>query len=221
MKLQLGVPVAVFTLALLPAPAAPQAPARWHENDWIKFIDTAVLTTLGEAYSAAHGRFPLVDVYSGLSAAGSAVKPGLQSWLRSKMLGAQAEEDWTRHDRYHAFYVCLTYDTCEELRTLEEAEGAAAAEGPAPRTDSDLPYLEGTWICREECPAGGEGKMADIDQEGRQLVFTNEGGDVSNGHFTGPGGIVATDWGDLHGTVREENGRWVIEWDNDTVWVQR
>jgi hypothetical protein len=110
---------AIFLSLLIGSKAIATEPAQWHENDWVKFIDAAVWGSLGDAYSAAGGRFPLVDAYSALSASASAVKPGLQLWLRKKMARAYAEENFTPGDRYNAFYSCLTWNSCEELRELE------------------------------------------------------------------------------------------------------
>ncbi len=108
--------------------ASASEPAQWHENDWIKFIDAAVWGSLGDAYTSVGGRFPLVDTYAALSASASAVKPGLQLWLRTKMADAYTEGNFEQGDRYNAFYSCLTWGSCEELRKIErQAQGSSVA----------------------------------------------------------------------------------------------
>jgi hypothetical protein len=79
--------------------------------------------------------------------------------------------------------------------------------------------LTGTWICREICPAGGAGRLASIAQNGRQLTFTNEGGQVSGGYFDGPATVIATQWNNTRANVAD-GGR-EIRWANGTIWVRR
>ncbi len=137
-------------------------PAQWLENDWVKFIDTTVWGTLSDGYAAVGGKFPLVDVYSALSASGSAVKPGLQRWLRIKIANAYAEEKFTQGDRYNAFYSCLTWNACDELRKLER-------ELATPKNWDDL---IGSWV---GC-------------DGRMVTFTLENGEYI-GRYTKLGGL--------------------------------
>ncbi len=103
-------------------------PSGWLEGDWEKFIEATVTIVLGEQYSRAvvfpegvGGRFPLVDVYSALSAMGSATKPALQLWLNNKAAEAYANEDFDQGDRYRAFYSCLTWNACRELAEMQKA----------------------------------------------------------------------------------------------------
>jgi hypothetical protein len=81
------------------------------------------------------------------------------------------------------------------------------------------PDLEGTWVCKAKCPAGGEGKTASIEQSANGLFFTNEGGGKSLGHFNSPTSVVAEKWGNLTGTIT--NGGKEIHWANGTIWVKR
>lgn len=114
--------VSLFLSVFLVSQSYASNPSEWHENDWVKFIDTAVSGTLGDAYSVVGGRFPLVDTYSALSAAGSAVKPGLQVWLRKKNTDAYINGDYEKGDRYHAFYSCLTWKSCDELKRIQRQD---------------------------------------------------------------------------------------------------
>ena len=111
----------VLLLIMLPVHAtlSGQSPAQWHESDWIKFVDSAISIVLGEAVGAAGGIVPIVDVYAALSAVGGATKLGLQQHLRTKMVNAESAGDIKKFDRYNAFYVCLTYAACDELKALE------------------------------------------------------------------------------------------------------
>jgi hypothetical protein len=62
---------------------------------------------------------------------------------------------------------------------------------------------------------------ASIEQSGDKLVFINEVGDRSSGHFA-PGQtnvVIASDWGNLQGTLVNNGTR--INWANDTYWTKR
>ena len=111
--------IAFIILLTSTAPTQAAGPASWLENDWAKFIEAFSALSADDAFSAAGGRFPLVDMYSALSATGSAVKPGLQGWLRKKIADAYSAESVERGDRYFAFYACLTWQTCDNLKALE------------------------------------------------------------------------------------------------------
>jgi hypothetical protein len=79
--------------------------------------------------------------------------------------------------------------------------------------------LQGEWQCTKYCPAGGEDKVAKIQQDGSVLVFINEGGSRSKGHFIDSATVVATDWKNLKASL-ENNGN-ELHWDNSTVWVKK
>lgn len=79
--------------------------------------------------------------------------------------------------------------------------------------------LAGTWICKQKCPAGGEGKTASIEQNGRNLTFTNEGGGTSKGNFESSTSVVATQWGNL--TAMITDGGKKLNWANGTIWVKQ
>ena len=70
----------------------------------------------------------------------------------------------------------------------------------------------GNWTC--------SGRPTSVTQDGHgQLVFTNEYGQRSKGHFTDEDTLVASEWeGGLRGEV--EDGR-VIRWANGTVWIRQ
>lgn len=85
---------------------------------------------------------------------------------------------------------------------------------------SSFPNLTGQWKCTRNCPAGGVGKYANIKQgQSRQLNFTNEGGGTSDGRFVDQNTVIATQWGNLQGYIKE-GGR-SIHWGNGTVWERR
>ena len=51
------------------------------------------------------------------------------------------------------------------------------------------------------------------------LLFTNEGGSRSAGHFIDANTVIATDWvGGLRGTLKD--GGNTIRWANGTVWFR-
>jgi hypothetical protein len=142
---------AVLLVCLVPMTATATPPAQWHDSDWVKFIDSAVGIAVGEAASAAGSSVPIADVYSALSAIGSSTKTGLQLHLRRKIADAYAKGDDARGDRYNAFYSCLTWDECDEMRKIEKAHEAAK---PASGSEGDVDLggrfecadLSGAWV---------------------------------------------------------------------------
>ena len=84
---------------------------------------------------------------------------------------------------------------------------------------ASLPNLAGDWICTKSCPAGGEGNIARIKQKGSQLHLTNEAGGTSEGRFEGSNTIVATQWGNVKGDIRDGGNE--IHWRNGTIWIRR
>lgn len=107
---------------------------------------------------------------------------------------------------------------------LGESENAAHQETQARKIAIDncglsLPNLTGDWICTKKCPAGGEGKIAKIAQQESRLHFTNEGGGISEGRFENPNTVIATQWGNLRGAIKD--GGTSIHWSNGTIWSRR
>jgi len=119
------------------------------------FIENVVLSALPD---------PVGDLVNTVRAAPPVVKEGLRSWLRSKMLEAGSREDWVAHDRYYAFYLCLTVDNCSELKKLQASVGGAD--------------LLGSWV-------GCDGRVVTFTQEGGQYIgrYTALGG-LGTYHFT-------------------------------------
>ena len=68
--------------------------------------------------------------------------------------------------------------------------------------------IAGTWFIN--------GQQTNIQQNGEQLVFTNEFGQQSSGRFVSQTQIVADQWGGLRGTV----GASTITWANNTIWTR-
>lgn len=73
-----------------------------------------------------------------------------------------------------------------------------------------FPMLQGTWTIA--------GKTCKIEQKGRELTFINERGERSAGHFRDGITVVASGWGNLQGTLVDNNKR--INWANNTAWVR-
>ena len=81
-----------------------------------------------------------------------------------------------------------------------------------PATASDV---NGAWYM------GGPmntGQACRIEQKGDALTFINERGERSAGYFKDGGTVVATGWGNLHGSLVEEATR--INWANNTWWTR-
>lgn len=84
----------------------------------------------------------------------------------------------------------------------------------------EYPILTGTWICKINCPAGGEGKEASISQNGNKITFINEAGQSSTGNFLSRSSVVAgNNWSNLKGTINNQGRR--INWNNGTVWEKK
>ncbi len=123
--------ILIICLALGTTGLAETPPAEWPENDWYKFFEASASIVAGEIYSRAAvfpegvgGKFPLVDVYSALSAIGSATNPGLLSWLKNKMVEASIDGDMGRLDTYQAYYTCLASQDCSRLSAIQQATQA-------------------------------------------------------------------------------------------------
>jgi hypothetical protein len=54
-----------------------------------------------------------------------------------------------------------------------------------------------------------------VEQNGASLVFVNEAGTRSKGHFDGTD-VIADDWGSLRGHLVNNNTG--IQWANNTSW---
>jgi hypothetical protein len=76
---------------------------------------------------------------------------------------------------------------------------------------SGYPDVSGTWYMQ-----GRPNLPAYVQISGGALVFINEKGDRSRGHFIAANIVVADDWGGLRGNVDQYNS--VINWANGSVW---
>jgi uncharacterized repeat protein (TIGR01451 family) len=74
-------------------------------------------------------------------------------------------------------------------------------------TTQQIPLIAGTYTFA--------GKMTTVEQSGSDLVFHNENGGTSRGHFVSATQIVATDWGNLVGNLVDGN----IQWKNGSLWT--
>ncbi len=75
---------------------------------------------------------------------------------------------------------------------------------------SSVPNLAGTWAIN--------GLPTLVQQSGSELTFTNESDNASAGNFTSSAQVVATNWGNLVGTISGNPGAYTISWANGTVW---
>ena len=92
---------------------------------------------------------------------------------------------------------------------IDWANGSSWSRGSTPATFANL---HGTWY-RE----GNRSLQAFVDQNGGALVFTNERGEKSAGHFESYYVVVADSWqGGLRGRVDQKLTR--INWDNGSSW---
>lgn len=81
-----------------------------------------------------------------------------------------------------------------------------------------VPNIGGAWYGVN--PGINRRGGVEIEQSGGQLVFINEVGNRSRGHFA-PGRVdvvVATDWGNLEGSLVDNRTR--INWSNNTYWTR-
>jgi hypothetical protein len=75
-----------------------------------------------------------------------------------------------------------------------------------------LPNLQGTWY-----RGGNRNQACSIQQNKKNLTFTNESGQTAQGNFLGPNNLTAN-WGGqtINGRLVNNAGR--INWDNGTYW---
>jgi hypothetical protein len=62
---------------------------------------------------------PIGDLVTLVKNSPEIVKGALIVWLNRKMADAATEEDWTKFDRYSAFYDCFRGVSCDELKKLQ------------------------------------------------------------------------------------------------------
>jgi hypothetical protein len=81
-----------------------------------------------------------------------------------------------------------------------------------------LPNLSGAW--QGVNPGLNRQGAASIQQNGSDLLFISETGTQSKGYFlpNSTNVVVASDWGNLQGTLT--NGATRINWENNTYWVR-
>lgn len=104
--------------------------------------------------------------------------------------------------------------------TYRRVEGSPPSTSPNTAGNTSIPPtpinaaagIEGAWLIN--------GKPTSIRRgNAGNLIFTNEGGSVSNGRFIDANTVIATDWaGGLRGSLQD--GGNTIRWANGTVWVR-
>lgn len=77
------------------------------------------------------------------------------------------------------------------------------------------PNLEGEWLLGD----ASDNDFCYIKQNGNKLMFINEHKDQSAGYLENANVLVATDWGNLKGTISGDQNR--INWANGSWWHRR
>jgi len=78
------------------------------------------------------------------------------------------------------------------------------------------PTIAGEWVMSGPI---NQGRPCSIKQNGNDLIFINENGLSSEGHFLDAGRIVATTWSNLVGTLSTNFDR--IDWANGSWWIRK
>ena len=116
--------ISVLVIALSAAWSAYGAKpsGQWDQGQWASYIDLVVSISAGEAVGSAGAEVPMVvDLPKALNAMPPHTKLGLQLWLNGKTGEAYGEKQLQMGDGYRAFYQCLTWEKCEDLKELEMA----------------------------------------------------------------------------------------------------
>lgn len=153
-KLVLLVALAVqlFLVSVPPALALPP-PKDWSNNEWYQFFEAAVTTVVAEGPGHVAKEFggvsaaPIMDVYSALSGVGSAVKPGLLSWLRRKAEAAALAGDVERGNKYQAYETALANEDNSRLKELLNEYERAKAKSRSALSAQQAPWrkMVGRW----------------------------------------------------------------------------
>ncbi len=95
---------------------------------------------------------------------------------------------------------------------------AAATEAqyypPPPRSGPRAGSVEGTWYYQGDPTAPCSIQVVPGPYGAPRVILTNENGEQSRGRLLPGGGVVADDWGVLHGRVEGNT----LRWENGTVW---
>jgi hypothetical protein len=133
-----------------------QTPAKGAELDTVaglkNFIENFVLSKLPG---------PAGDAVAVIKDSPEYTKTGLILWLNRKMADAASAGDWKRHDRYLAFYTCISKRDCADLQRLQAEEG-----GPPPgKRGGVIEVISATygWNCRDFKPWGGRSNTVKIN----------------------------------------------------------
>ncbi len=85
---------------------------------------------------------------------------------------------------------------------------------PPPRMAPRPASVEGTWYYQGDPTAPCSIQVVPGPTGAPRLIITNENGEQSRGRLLPGGGVVADDWGILHGRVMGNT----LRWENGTVW---
>jgi len=109
------------------------------------FIDNFVLSRLpdptGDAVNVVRA-FP--DIYKG----------ALILWLNGKVTDAATKEDWVHHDRYYAFFTCISKNDCQALQALQPEQSCTQWN------------VSGQWQINQ---SNGYTPIFDLQQNGNQI----------------------------------------------------
>jgi hypothetical protein len=132
--------------------------------------------------------------------------------VKAAVPGYTVDYDWTFLDNGRIIAGVWRDDAGFGASVGERTSGYGDPPPPPPPPPPAKPSLAGAWTIN--------GQPTSITQDnGGNLVFTNERGDQSAGSFADSATVVASGWGGLRGSI--ENGGNTIRWANGTVWLRR
>lgn len=130
-------------------------------------------------------------------------------WERITTFAERKETGALMNLTWQALHSWLSAPAASLHRRRHRNPGVVAAEINVLESRSLLSAnIAGTWFMN--------GQATNIQQSGEQLVFTNENGQQSSGHFINQSQVVADQWGGLVGTLNADR----INWSNNTVWTR-
>ena len=140
----------------------------------------------------------------------------------SEWNGMQAQdwEDYLKANGYKIFSSDSGNSWYDSIKEIPAYNKDALIQGLKGKEVRDKRYAKtnigGAWYMGGPVNVGGK---CSIDQNGNDLVFTNENGQTSRGEFVDSSTIVATDWENgLKGTL--SNGGTRIDWANGSWWIK-
>jgi hypothetical protein len=105
---------------------------------------------------------PLGDIVTHIKNSPQYTKTGLIVWLNRKMADAASAGQWKKHDRYLAFYTCISKGDCAELRVLHRQGGGTIHRSGRSGVIDVISATYG-WNCREFKPLKGRANTVGIN----------------------------------------------------------